>query len=356
MKKVVLLLICVSMIFFTGCGKSSDAVEKDNKDIESVADTEQTTDILTDTESDSNSSADEDNPLEYETSAADSMFAFSEETEDEKIQEDEDLSDRDLFADFIMGRRAAEVSQDFLPAINLTELSLAPGDKYTVSELEDLLRKDSFIADTTPKVSYAPLSIHDGSLYALQLSYDTKLEPIDETMIFSEHDGELKIVFAIDSWSRRSAFINEEGIVFDSGSNGAGSHCDTTFAPDASFVYKVVSDLDEEYYGYHFCDENGESVEPLNTIMDEAGAQNEKAASVAYYREIIDGKTFYYFLRGLEKLTQDTVDYIDAIASSYNFTFDGKSAADEARSAYERKLGVEEACQNQTEPHWKTIQ
>ena len=89
--------------------------------------------------------------------------------------------------------------------------------------------------------------------------------------------------------------------------------------------------------------------------MDEAGEGNEKAADVVYYREIIDGKRYYYFLKGSEKLTQDTVEYIDQIARSHQFTFDGKTAADEARSAYEKQLGAEEACQSRTEPHWKTL-
>ena len=207
------------------------------------------------------------------------------------------------------------VSKDFLSAVNMTELTLKPGDEFTVSELESLLQKDSMIGSTKPEISYAPLSIHDGELYAMQLYYEAEVENITETMIFSDHSGKLEMVFAIDSWSRRYADVNQHGVILDSGSNGAGSHSSVTYAPDKSFIYRIVSDLDEEYYGFHFYDEEGDPTATVNAIMDEAGEGNEKAADVVYYREIIDGKRFYYFLKGNEKLTQDTVEYIDKVSS-----------------------------------------
>ena len=111
--------------------------------------------------------------------------------------------------------------------------------------------------------------------------------------------------------------------------------------------------MDEEYYGYSFYDENGEPNEALNATMEEAGSGNADAMNVAYTRENIDGKDYYYYLA--EGITQETVDYIDGIAASHGFTFDGKNTADEARKAYEQKLGVEEMCLNTKEPEWKTL-
>ena len=103
----------------------------------------------------------------------------------------------------------------------------------------------------------------------------------------------------------------------------------------------------------HFYDENGEPNEALNATMEEAGSGNADAMNVAYTRENIDGKDYYYYLA--EGITQETVDYIDGIAASHGFTFDGKNTADEARKAYEQKLGVEEMCLNTKEPEWKTL-
>ncbi len=356
MKKRAVIMLCLAFLC-AGCGnKAGEASEDSSTPVPSIelqtADTgaavQETDDLNKDTEA-----ADPAGSSETQENIGDSSDSGT----DGSAQQlpEADLNGRDLFADYIMGKSSAIVSKDFLSAINMTELTLNPGDEYTVSELESLLQHDSLIGKTLPKVSYAPLSVHGGALYAMQLYYETGVENLTETMIFSDHSGDLEMIFAIDSWSRRSAFVNQEGVVFDDGSNGAGSHAYVTYAPDQSFIYKTVSNLDEEYFGFGFYDEEGDPSATVNAIMNEAGEGNEKAADVIYYREIIDGKRYYYFLKGSEKLTQDTVDYIDKIAQSHNFTFDGKTAADEARTAYEKQLGVEEACQSHTEPQWKSL-
>ena len=320
MKKKVLVIVCLSLLCF-GCGNSKDAAETSL-------------------------------PAESDDTTGDPKDAGSRE---DFAGEDADLTARDLFADFISGKGTTVVSKDFLSAVNMTEASMNPGDELTVSELESLIQEDEMIGNTAPKVSYAPLNGHDGKLFAMQLLYETDYESVTETMIFKDTGKTLDLLFAIDSWTRRSAMLNEDGVVFDDGSNGAGSHSYVTYAPDQNDVYKKVSDIDEEYYGFSFYDENGNPVEPLNTIMEEAGSGNPKAQDIAYYREIINGKPYYYFLKGSETLTQDTVEYIDKVAKSHDFTFDGKTAADEARSAYEKELGVEDACLNKKEPAWKNL-
>ena len=347
MKKRVLAVICLSLLCF-GCGNSEKAAEADNKEQTPVIEI-----------NDGSDDADKDAPgapvsEEHDAAAADQEDTGS--TED-TAGEDTDLTARDLFADFISGKGAAVVSDDFLSAMNMIEVPLNPGYEFTVSEFESLLQKDEMIGNTAPKVSYAPLKGHDGKLYAMQLLFETDIESITETLVFKDSGKSLDLLFAIDSWTRRYAALNEDGVVSDDGSNGAGSHSYVTYVPDQNAVYKKVSDVDEEYYGFSFYDETGNPVEPLNTIMEEAGEGNPRAQDIAYYREIINGKTYYYFLKGSESgsLTQDTVEYIDKVAKSHDFTFDGKSAADEARSAYEKELGVEDACLNQTEPAWKNL-
>lgn len=325
-KYVLLALACLMALLF-GCGNPDDAVKDEINESEAEAETEDVG----------------ENGLISGGNDADM---------DMKESEEGDHSGRDLFADFIMGKETAVVSDDFLSAINMTSMELGSGKEYTISELEGLFQKDDFIGDTKPEISYVPLSIHDGALYAMRLYYETDIENITETIIFSDYSGKLEMIFAIDSWSRRSNTINEAGIVFDGGSNGAGSHSSVIYAPDPSFVYRIVSDLDEEYYGFHFYDEEGDPSDTVNAIMDEAGEGNEKAQDVVYYREMIDGRRYYYFLGGAKKLTQDTVEYIDRIADAHGFTFDGKAAADSARTVYEQKLEVEEACGTETEPHW----
>ena len=356
MKKTIIVLLCLALLC-GGCGNKAESSHKESgeqgESIDIGADGSEAQD-------DEASEAGQSKEESAQGQASDDRENSEGTSEEAQIEEngqstEADMSGRDLFADFIMGKSAAVVSKDFLSAINMTEIELKPGDEYTVSELESLLQKDSIIGKTNPRVSYAPLSIHGGALYAMRLEYESDMENVTETMIFSDHSGTLEIIFAIDSWSRRYALINKEGVVFDDGSNGAGSHSYVTYAPDKAFVYRKVTDLDEEYYGFGFYDEEGEPSETVNAIMNEAGEGNEKATDVVYYREIIDGKRYYYFLKGSEKLTQDTVEYIDKTAAAHNFTFDGKTAADEARSAYEKQLGVEEACRSKEEADWKTL-
>ena len=355
MKKALFILSCI-VLLCAGCGKKEEAAPKaeEKPEASTQIDIEDTQSEAASVEEDAAEGAAEEEQAAPETTQETTEdTAVQEETEDEAFEGD--MTKRDLFADYIMGKASAKVSKDFLSAMVMTEGALKPGDEYTVSELEEVLQKDFATDWVQPKVAYAPLSIHDGALYALQLEYETQTEDMIYTMIFSDHSGELEMIFAIDSWSRRSAYVNEAGVIFDSGSNGAGSHSSAVFAPDSSFIYRKITDLDEEYYGFSFYDEEGEPSSTVNAIMNEAGEGNEKAMDVAYYREIIDGKRYYYFLAGAGKLTQDTVDYIDKVAKSHNFTFDGKAAADEARSAYEKQLGVEEACKSQAEPSWKKM-
>nr|MCR5283061.1 hypothetical protein [Lachnospiraceae bacterium] len=156
-------------------------------------------------------------------------------------------------------------------------------------------------------------------------------------------------------WSRRGISINEFGIVSDSGSNGAGSHVDDTYAPDQDYVYHTVSSVEENYIGWDFYDENAQPIDALNNTMHQVEeTYPELVEKVCFYKEIIDGKTYFYYL-GTDKITQDTVDKIDGIAKENGFTFDGKAAADEARVAYAVKLGVDEAIKSLAEPAWKSL-
>ena len=352
MKKKVIALIVMSVLF-SGCGsKAADTADDTaGKAAENViAMNTGTAADKQDTEAMEVSGTDE------EDTSGEDLTSQEDEGGSQPEEDLEDLSGRDLFADFIMGKGAASLSKDFVSEMSMTESWIKPGEEFTISELEEYFQKSDMIGNINPsEVAYAPLSAKGGSLFAMRLSYDAQMENITETMIFSDNGKELELLFAIDSWSRRNATVNKEGAVFDDGSNGAGSHSYVIYAPDNDLIYRKVSDLDEEYYGYDFYDEKGEPVEPLNTIMNEAGEGNSKAQDVAYYREVIDGRPYCYFLGGMGNLTQDTVEYIDKVAASHDFKFDGKQSADEARSAYEKQLGIEGISEDKTEPDWKTL-
>lgn len=352
MKKKVIALIIMSVLF-SGCGSKA----ADTADDTAGKAAENVNTINTGTAADKqDTEAMEVSGTDEEDTSGEDLTSQEDEGGSQPEEDLEDLSGRDLFADFIMGKGAASLSKDFVSEMSMTESWIKPGEEFTISELEEYFQKSDMIGKINPsEVAYAPLSARSGALYAMRLLYEAQPEYITETMIFSDNGRELELLFAIDSWSRRNAAVNKEGAVFDDGSNGAGSHSFVVYAPDKDNIYRKISDVDEEYYGFQFYDEKGEPVEPLNTIMNEAGEGNPKAQDIVYYREVIDGRSYYYFLGGTEKLTQDTVEYIDKTAAAHDFKFDGKQSADEARSAYEKQLGIEGISEDKTEPDWKTL-
>ena len=263
-------------------------------------------------------------------------------------------ADRDLFADFIMGKGPATVSPGYLSEFHMLEDSFRPGDSVYASDIREKVSQDEMIGQAEPKIAYAPVWYNDLKLYALRLSYELEMEAPVLTYILREHDGKLEVVFGIDTWTRRNAWVNENGIVFEDGSNGAGSHAYQAFAPDEKGIYHTLYDIDEEYYGFSFYDDEGNPEEALNATMTEVGEECAEGDEIIYYREKIDGRTYYYFL-GTGKLTQATVDEIDRIAASHDFTFDGKAAADEAKEAYQQKLGARDAVKSETPAPWKEL-
>ena len=342
-----LVLLMVSACLTGGCGKDAVTAPPETENV--TANNEQgtaDTGEVNDAQQDSFASDDTDSAIST-TETPDSPAAETEEeTEVSAAEDDADSpsADRDLFADFIMGKTGADVSDRYYSEIRLVDDILKSGSSYSVNDIKDQLSQDEMISQTQPVLSYAPVWCHDCHLYALQLYYETDREALSLVYILYEHDGKLEYVFGIDGWSRRHIFVNEYGIITDDGSNGAGSHSYVAYAPDATGVYQTIYDVDEEYYGFSFGDPDA----PIEAVMKEAGDD------IIYYKEIIDGKTFYYFL-GQNKLTQSTVDEIDRIAASHNFKFDGKAAADEAREAYQQQLDITDAVKSETGAHWKEL-
>lgn len=265
-----------------------------------------------------------------------------------------------LFQAFLKNEAEMTVSDQFVQASTMLEEDFQAGKAFKLEDVKEMLAENEWISQKEPVVSSTVLrgngisSVISGSgmyAYAVSLQYDSEVENMTQYLILLEQEGKLTLCFAIDGWSRRYPLINENGAVFDSGSNGAGSHGGATYVPDRMFVYHKLIDWDENYYGFDFYDEQGQAVETVNAIMQEAGDGNEDAKSIAYTRAVIDGETCYYYLG--DGITQEMVDYIDGIAAKHDFTFDGKDKADQMEAAYAAKLGVEEIYLNQAPAEWQ---
>ena len=287
-----------------------------------------------------------------EQSVSSGMEASSGETAEKNEEAASEETQSDLFSDFINNNGSLLVSGHFQQANQMTEIPFQAGEEYTFESLLELLHESEYLSDVQPEVEYAYLDYPYRKAYAISLYFKTATEGITQFFILSEADGRLEMDFAIDGWSRRNPVITASGVVWDSGSAGAGSHLYTTYVPDRDFEYKMLSDVEENAYGFYFYDPDDSSVDTLNAIMEEAGNGNEDAMGVLYYREEVDGEIYYYFLGGDGSISQELVDYIDGIAAEHGFTFDGKAAASEAKQSYVQRLGAEEYYDRQDEAEW----
>ena len=260
----------------------------------------------------------------------------------------------DLFFEFLENGGKTNIADDFHQDDRQIEFNCSPGETFDLASLKDELQNNEVLSGVEPEMEYAVLNHPNRKAYALSLYYNTSTEGFTQFFILSEKDGQLEINFLIDGWSRRYPSINENGVIFDSGSNGAASHSVITYVPDSDFEYKVLCETTENGYGYSFYDAEGAPVQALNDIMTEAGDGNPDAMSVFYNQAVIDGKTYYYYLDS-EEITQELVDYIDGIAEDHGFTFDGKDAVSAAELAYAKKLGVEEIYDNEKRADWTEI-
>ncbi len=274
--------------------------------------------------------------------------------EEAPVPEEADGEESSRLDAFLKNEAEMTVADQFVQESTMLEGDFQPGKAFKLDDIKEMIGKNEGIAQTEPVVSYAALGSAKTKAFAVRLQYDTEAENMTQFLILSEQDGSLKLCFAIDGWSRRYPGINKYGVVFDGGSNGAGSHSGAVYVPDSSFVYHKLIEWDENYYGYDFYDEQGKAAEAVNAIMKEAGDGNETAMGVAYTRAVIDGKEYYYYL-GSDGITQETVDYIDGIAAAHDFTFDGKDKVDQAESDYAEKLGVGEIYSDQTMAEWKDL-
>ncbi len=290
--------------------------------------------------------------------------------EDKAGAAEEETTAADPFTEFLAGKTKATVADDYLSAIEWTT-EMKPGQEYSFSDLEDYVLKDEgssleFYGFEKPTASYAVLNTHGGVMNALKLSYRIKGndygEGLDETYVFYDNNGKLEIKFAIDESNFgtgptiRGGSVNAEGVSNYYAHDGAGEvQYSRLYAPDSNFSYKIISNEESHFASEPNFNEMGSDtpIEPLNMTMQEAASQNEAAGYVIYSMEKINEDVYFYYLGdGEEGLSQNTVDFIDAIAATHGFGFDGKATADAARDAYEKELGVFEACRNDTSPQW----
>ena len=184
---------------------------------------------------------------------------------------------------------------------------------------------------------------------AYLLKYDMNIEVETYSLLYIavEKNGGLEITFADAMWSRKDVKVTEKGLVTSFGSGGAGFHVGEAYVPDSNFNYTLLYRESQAYPGYSFYDVNDEKEATVNNIISDYTSEYGDSEELVYFGQTIMGSNTYYYFLG-DSITQEKVDQIDAIASKYNFTFDGYSTVEEKIDETLKSLGAEDVYKDMT--------
>jgi hypothetical protein len=194
MKKFLALLLCSAMILCAACTGKTDSTSDSKVSVSSIS---QSASASTASASDSTSSA------------------------DNKAEE------KDPYADILDNSAEFEVSSDADSGTNIRfSDTLTDGAKVTLGSFVDTLRIAS--RDEAAKVSSVETTFIDcGSDGNRELLVKATIAASIETWVINfvikDFGGSYKLIYSGDSWTRSSTEINNAGVIFNSGSNGAAS-------------------------------------------------------------------------------------------------------------------------------------
>lgn len=266
--------------------------------------------------------------------------------------DDSDNGSEEPFKDFLDNNGNVMVAYSFTDNNVMFEYDFHPGVSFSFNELKDFLNNSDITSDNEPEIQLAYLNNPNRRAYVLSFIYRMETTAFTQYLVMSENNGHLELNYAIDGWDRRYASFNEYGVVFDGGSNGAGSHSSSVVVPTKDFEYKILVDQDDNAPGWDFYDsDTGETAKPISDIMTEVfSSGKDELGSVIFTRSIVNGKKYFYYLS--DNITQAIVDEIDGIADKYDFTFDGKDKVDAAIEEYARELGVDSVYNDEVYVDW----
>ena len=277
-----------------------------------------------------------------------------EETDDSSKSNEASDSQNDLFDSFLKGETEAVVSDKLKNSCVMFDIALNAGNSFGIDMLDSINTLCEPISGKEAKISYTRFDNPIRKAYALAYMYDVETTSFTIFYVISENDGKLSIDFVIDAWERRYPTFNKYGVVFDQGSNGAGAHSNIVIVPNSDFEYVTLYEEEDNAAGWNFFDENGADIKPISDIMNDAfNSGREDIADIIYTQIKVNGSKYYYYQK--DDITQDMTDYIDGLATEYNFTFDGKDKADEEIEKYAKELSADSFYNNEDFAEWKDL-
>lgn len=221
-------LLVAAAFLMAGCAESSKETEKKKKKNKNK-DTEQTESI-------------ESEPEDTDESDASSDTTESESETSTEASTDTTASATDLYDGFMQGTVPVTIdySRDKASYLCLSDY-LEDGEAYTIKDIEVALAS----MDMQPQISIGPATYidcgEDGVPELLAtITADGPGDDFELSMIIKEFDGELRLCYACDAWSRSYVEVQDNGVIYGGGSGGAALHVST----------EEYVDADGEYYFY----------------------------------------------------------------------------------------------------------
>ncbi len=108
----------------------------------------------------------------------------------------------------------------------------------------------------------------------------------DLTMVFDERDGNVTMIYAVDSWARSENELYDNGYVFGSGSGGASCH----------YAWEGIIDADGVYHKTYDCHtETGQGLYGMSSCWEVWDSSDNEGFPAEFCEYEINGNTIYSY-------------------------------------------------------------
>lgn len=227
------------------------------------------------------------NRIQKNESNSDALFGSGETDEEIKAYED-----------FLAGKCAADVAHNahievsYVGGFLKDSAAGGEGEGFSVRDLitrisEEIveMRGDGSIG----RMEYALIDCGGKKQLALRaygLGIYSAEDDSDLTMVFDERDGNVTMIYAVDSWARSENELYDNGYVLGSGSGGASCH----------YVWEGIIDADGVYHKTYDCHiETGQGLYGMSSCWEVWDSSDNEGFPAEFCEYEINGDTIYSY-------------------------------------------------------------
>ena len=250
--------------------------------------------------------------------------------------------EKDLFEAFLNGGASVTIPASFDNRNQSITPVYAVGDVFTIDEISENIKP--FIdrmedAEITEKRYYAELDNEGKKALAVMFEYSGSYDISTELLLIVANDkGALEAKLAIDGWSRKYAYFDVMGVLYDGGSNGAASHSGEVIAPNADFDYTALYNFEEVGAGFEFSadDERSTLVNEINREITGRFAESDVIYKLYFVYDKVGDEVFVSY----SCEDPEIASAVEEAASARNLTFDDLEAYKAAVDARVKSLDL----------------